>query len=155
MFYIRIVVLVSIVISCLPVQAHHCVAAAQVELFISRTARIDKQDRKGFTALDWGIINGHTEVARVIIRHPSWRTALRPHISEAQAKAQQDMTQVGFTPFKRLIVSMPEVALLVLNRLMTVGMFVCLDVWMFAHLLEWDRDCMCQDEHLVDKHDKL
>eukprot|EP00730_Choanoeca_flexa_P006098 TRINITY_DN12084_c3_g3_i1.p1 TRINITY_DN12084_c3_g3~~TRINITY_DN12084_c3_g3_i1.p1 ORF type:complete len:1119 (+),score=369.58 TRINITY_DN12084_c3_g3_i1:159-3515(+) len=93
--------------------------ARLVELFLS-TGRIDKQDRKGFTPLDWAVLNNHVEVARVIVRHPTWRTALRPSITPAQAEAQGDSSQVGFTPLKRLIVAMPDVALQVLNKLMTV-----------------------------------
>ncbi|EGD77528.1 hypothetical protein PTSG_08626 [Salpingoeca rosetta] len=92
-----------------------------VQLLLSRGANIAHQDKKGNTCLDVAAINKRVDVAKTILNHSHWMRVLKRRVKEEHIANGAERRLLGSTPFKQLIVHLPDVAAVALDKCVTTN----------------------------------
>eukprot|EP00054_Salpingoeca_dolichothecata_P018052 m.110188 g.110188 ORF g.110188 m.110188 type:complete len:1047 (-) comp22707_c2_seq2:318-3458(-) len=89
-----------------------------VNTFLNHNSDISLITKNGLNGLDLAVLHGQFPVCAAIISHSRWREAIEPRTQnqEAATSTQLVSNSKRMTPMKRMIISMPEAALLALKR---------------------------------------
>lgn len=85
-------------------------------LLLSRDCYLGQQNAWGRNALDLAIESGHNGIVDAILAHHQWSLAMSTRIRPDHVKNSNGISVLGMTPFKRMLIKMPEAALKVLNQ---------------------------------------
>eukprot|EP00055_Hartaetosiga_balthica_P015209 m.88322 g.88322 ORF g.88322 m.88322 type:complete len:1100 (-) comp8805_c1_seq1:4842-8141(-) len=87
-----------------------------VKFLLESGANIAHQNKKGFSCLDIAARFKHLAVAKVIIGHSTWQRVLKCRIKKVHIANGTDSRLLGSSPFKQLIIHLPDAAKIILDK---------------------------------------